>query len=117
MITTLQFICFECLSFNIEQLVVLEKKSSLLVLSGLFLSLAPVDSMCFVLRPTSGYGESREPRLRSRSPVHGRDSREHRDGREMREHSREPRPGPPRERDDDDRYKGSEGRDKDPHYR
>ncbi|XP_057193393.1 nuclear receptor coactivator 5 isoform X1 [Triplophysa rosa] len=68
-------------------------------------------------RPTSGYGESREPRLRSRSPVHGRDSREHRDGREMREHSREPRPGPPRERDDDERYRGSEGRDKDPHYR
>ncbi|XP_056605805.1 nuclear receptor coactivator 5 isoform X3 [Triplophysa dalaica] len=68
-------------------------------------------------RPASGYGESREPRLRSRSPVHGRETREHRDGREMREHSREPRPGPPRERDDDERFRGSEGRDKDPHYR
>ncbi|KAA0712626.1 Nuclear receptor coactivator 5 [Triplophysa tibetana] len=57
-------------------------------------------------RPTSGYGESREPRLRSRSPAHGRETREHRDGREMREHSREPRPGPPLEQDDEgyDRY-------------
>ncbi|XP_051986811.1 nuclear receptor coactivator 5-like isoform X1 [Xyrauchen texanus] len=71
-------------------------------------------------RPASGYGESREPRPRSRSPV-GRGSRDHRDGREMREHSREPRPGPPREHDarvpGEERYRGSENREKDPHYR
>lgn len=71
-------------------------------------------------RPT-GYGDSREPRPRSRSPVHGRegrdsrdsrDSRDHRDGRDLREHSREPRPGPPRDHDND-RYRSSVGREKD----
>ncbi|XP_051562560.1 nuclear receptor coactivator 5-like isoform X3 [Myxocyprinus asiaticus] len=71
-------------------------------------------------RPASGYGDSREPRPRSRSPV-GRDSRDHRDGREMREHTREPRPGPPRDHDarvpGEERYRGSESREKDPHYR
>ncbi|XP_042615034.1 nuclear receptor coactivator 5-like isoform X2 [Cyprinus carpio] len=65
--------------------------------------------------------DSREPRPRSRSPVHGRDSRDHRDSREMRGDSRELRPGPPREHDArgpaDERYRGSESREKDPSYR
>ncbi|XP_027002460.1 nuclear receptor coactivator 5 isoform X1 [Tachysurus fulvidraco] len=60
-------------------------------------------------RRPSGYGDSREPRLRSRSPVHGRDSRDNRDGRDVREPSREPRPGPPRD-PDDERYRGTDGR-------
>ncbi|XP_073707628.1 nuclear receptor coactivator 5 isoform X2 [Garra rufa] len=72
-------------------------------------------------RPTSSYGDSREPRPRSRSPVHGRDSRDHRESREMRSDSREPRPGPPREHDaraaPEERYRGSESREKDPSYR
>ncbi|XP_048054554.1 nuclear receptor coactivator 5 isoform X2 [Megalobrama amblycephala] len=72
-------------------------------------------------RPSSAYGDSREPRPRSRSPVHGRDSRDHRDSREMRGDSREPRTGPPREHEPrapaDDRYRGSESREKDPSYR
>uniref|UniRef100_A0A8C2J5H1 Nuclear receptor coactivator 5 n=1 Tax=Cyprinus carpio TaxID=7962 RepID=A0A8C2J5H1_CYPCA len=72
-------------------------------------------------RPASSYGDSREPRPRSRSPVHGRDSRDHRDSREMRSDSRELRPGPPREHDargpPDERYRGSESREKDPSYR
>ncbi|XP_062386483.1 nuclear receptor coactivator 5-like isoform X1 [Sardina pilchardus] len=86
--------------------------------------------------PYSGYGDGREGRPRSRSPVHGRDSRDHRDGRDMRdpppreparESSREPRPAPPRDhgppRDHDsrdpayERYRGSEGREKDPAFR
>ncbi|XP_030633226.1 nuclear receptor coactivator 5 [Chanos chanos] len=82
--------------------------------------------------PYGGYGETREPRPRSRSPMHGRDSRDHRDGRDLRDPGREPRPGPPRDprpgppRDHDlressyDRYRGSEGRERDPrdaHYR
>ncbi|XP_059426369.1 nuclear receptor coactivator 5 isoform X1 [Carassius carassius] len=72
-------------------------------------------------RPASSYGDSREPRPRSRSPVHGRDSRDHRDSREMRGDSRELRPGPPREHDargpPEERYRGSESREKDPSYR
>ncbi|XP_060775340.1 nuclear receptor coactivator 5 isoform X3 [Neoarius graeffei] len=59
-----------------------------------------------------GYGDSREPRPRSRSPVQGRDSRDNRDGRDMRDSNREPRPGPPRDHDDE-RYRGGDGRDKD----
>lgn len=74
-----------------------------------------------LFRPASSYGDSREPRPRSRSPVHGRDSRDHRDSREMRSDSRELRPGPPREHDargpPDERYRGSESREKDPSYR
>lgn len=74
-----------------------------------------------LFRPSSAYGDSREPRPRSRSPVHGRDSRDHRDSRDMRGESREPRPGPPREHEPrapaDDRYRGSESREKDPSYR
>ncbi|KAI5619570.1 nuclear receptor coactivator 5 isoform X1 [Silurus asotus] len=62
-------------------------------------------------RRPAGYGESREPRPRSRSPMHSRNSRESRDGRDTREHSREPRSGPPR--DHDERYRGSDARDKD----
>ncbi|XP_016352242.1 nuclear receptor coactivator 5 isoform X2 [Sinocyclocheilus anshuiensis] len=72
-------------------------------------------------RPASSYVDSREPRPRSRSPVHGRDSRDHRDSREMRGDSRELRPGPPREHDargpPDERHVGSESREKDPSYR
>ncbi|XP_067314876.1 nuclear receptor coactivator 5 isoform X2 [Pseudorasbora parva] len=72
-------------------------------------------------RPSSAYGESREPRPRSRSPVHGRESRDHRESREMRGDSREPRAGPPREHESrapaEDRYRGSESREKDPSYR
>ncbi|XP_043098035.1 nuclear receptor coactivator 5 isoform X2 [Puntigrus tetrazona] len=72
-------------------------------------------------RPASSYGDSREPGPRSRSPVHGRDSRDHRDSREMRSDSREQRPGPPREHDTrgppEERYRGSESREKDPSYR
>nr|XP_023652389.1 nuclear receptor coactivator 5 isoform X2 [Paramormyrops kingsleyae] len=70
--------------------------------------------------PYGGYGESREPRARTRSPVHGRDVRDHREpAREPgREPGREPRLGHPREhvpRDPDfDRYRPSEGREKDP---
>ncbi|XP_067314878.1 nuclear receptor coactivator 5 isoform X4 [Pseudorasbora parva] len=71
-------------------------------------------------RPSSAYGESREPRPRSRSPVHGRESRDHRESREMRGDSREPRAGPPREHESrapaEDRYRGSESREKDPSY-
>ncbi|XP_023652388.2 nuclear receptor coactivator 5 isoform X1 [Paramormyrops kingsleyae] len=66
--------------------------------------------------PYGGYGESREPRARTRSPVHGRDVRDHREP--AREPGREPRLGHPREhvpRDPDfDRYRPSEGREKDP---
>lgn len=63
--------------------------------------------------PYGGYGEGRDSRPRSRSPMYGRDGREPRDGREAREPSREPRPsGHPR--DHDSRYRGSESREKDP---
>ncbi|KAK2889636.1 hypothetical protein QQF64_028158 [Cirrhinus molitorella] len=72
-------------------------------------------------RPSSSYGDSREPRPRSRSPVHGRDSRDHRESREMRGDSREQRPVPPREHEaratPEERYRGSESREKDPSYR
>ncbi|KAK7155853.1 hypothetical protein R3I93_010503 [Phoxinus phoxinus] len=73
-------------------------------------------------RPSSAYGESREPRPRSRSPTRGRDSRDHRESREMRGESREPRPGPPREHEArappaEDRYRSSETREKDPSFR
>ncbi|XP_076870061.1 nuclear receptor coactivator 5 isoform X2 [Brachyhypopomus gauderio] len=64
-------------------------------------------------RRPPAYGDGREPRPRSRSPIHGRDAREHRDGREIREHPREPRAGPPRDQEDG-RYRTSEGREKDP---
>ncbi|KAL0977902.1 hypothetical protein UPYG_G00162980 [Umbra pygmaea] len=64
--------------------------------------------------PFSGYGEAREPRPRSRSPMHGRDSRDHRGSREhSRESSRDHRPTHPRDTGYD-RYRASEGRDKDP---
>jgi len=69
--------------------------------------------------PYSGYGDSKEARPRSRSPVYGRDGgrdvrdgREPRDGRDGRGSSREPRSGGP-SRDPDYRYRGSESRDKD----
>ncbi|KAL7891708.1 hypothetical protein AOLI_G00011840 [Acnodon oligacanthus] len=65
-------------------------------------------------RRPAGYGDTREPRPRSRSPVHGRESRDHRDSRDVREHSRGPRPGPPRDHEDERSYRSSEGRDKDP---
>ncbi|XP_028854758.1 nuclear receptor coactivator 5 isoform X2 [Denticeps clupeoides] len=70
--------------------------------------------------PYGGYGESRDGRPRSRSPVRSRESRDH------REPGREPRPGPGPARDHDprdpasERYRGSEGREKDrgdPSYR
>ncbi|XP_066521956.1 nuclear receptor coactivator 5 isoform X2 [Hoplias malabaricus] len=59
-------------------------------------------------RRPAGYGD-REPRPRSRSPMHGRDSRDHRDSRDLRDHNR----GPPRDHEDD-HYRSSEGREKDP---
>ncbi|XP_050930720.1 nuclear receptor coactivator 5 isoform X3 [Lates calcarifer] len=68
--------------------------------------------------PYSSYGDSKEPRPRSRSPVYGRDSRDSRDGREPRDSrdgrdsGREPRPGG-HSRDHDYRYRSSESRDKD----
>ncbi|KAJ8260455.1 hypothetical protein GJAV_G00182380 [Gymnothorax javanicus] len=67
--------------------------------------------------PYGGYGEGREDRTRSRSPMHGRESRDHRDGRDLRDPGREPR-GHPREHDprdpNFDRYRGPDGREKDP---
>ncbi|XP_051269571.1 nuclear receptor coactivator 5 isoform X1 [Dicentrarchus labrax] len=62
--------------------------------------------------PYSTYGDSKDPRPRSRSPVYGRDGREPRDSREGRDPSREPRPGS-HSRDSDYRYRSSESRDKD----
>lgn len=71
--------------------------------------------------PYSGYGDSKEPRPRSRSPMYGRDGREPRDSRDGREPrdsrdgrdpGREPRPGG-HSRDPDYRYRSSESRDKD----
>ncbi|XP_044071086.1 nuclear receptor coactivator 5 isoform X2 [Siniperca chuatsi] len=71
--------------------------------------------------PYSSYGDSKEPRPRSRSPVYGRDGREPRegrdgreprDGRDGRDPGREQRPGG-HSRDNDYRYRGSESRDKD----
>ncbi|XP_068170798.1 nuclear receptor coactivator 5 isoform X2 [Antennarius striatus] len=77
--------------------------------------------------PYSGYGDGKDPRPRSRSPLYGRegrepregresrdgrDGREPRDGRDGRDPSREPRPGP-HSRDPDYRYRSSESRDKD----
>ncbi|XP_022060075.1 nuclear receptor coactivator 5 isoform X2 [Acanthochromis polyacanthus] len=55
------------------------------------------------------YGDSKEPRPRSRSPVYGREPRDSRDGRES---GRESRPGG-HSRDPDFRYRSSETRDKD----
>lgn len=76
----------------------------------------------FSLRlPYSSYGDSKEHRPRSRSPVYGRDGREPRDGRDGRESrdsrdgrdpGREPRPSG-HSRDPDYRYRSSESRDKD----
>ncbi|XP_042364284.1 nuclear receptor coactivator 5 isoform X2 [Plectropomus leopardus] len=80
--------------------------------------------------PYGSYGDSKEPRPRSRSPVYGRESRDSRDGRESRE-SREGREGrdgresrdsrdgrdsgrESRSRDNDYRYRSSESRDKEP---
>nr|XP_019952349.1 PREDICTED: nuclear receptor coactivator 5 isoform X3 [Paralichthys olivaceus] len=66
--------------------------------------------------PYSSYGDSKEPRPRSRSPVYGRDGRdgrEHRDSRDGRDSAREARPAG-HSRDHDYRYRSSEGRDKDP---
>ncbi|XP_070849959.1 nuclear receptor coactivator 5 isoform X1 [Chaetodon trifascialis] len=69
----------------------------------------------------SSYGDSKEPRPRSRSPVYGRDGREPRNGRDGREprdsrdgrdSAREPRSGG-HSRDPDYRYRSSESRDKD----
>lgn len=65
----------------------------------------------FLRAPYSTYGDSKEPRPRSRSPVYGRDGREPRDSRDGRD-SREPRPGG-HSRDPDYRYRSSESRDKD----
>ncbi|XP_041801115.1 nuclear receptor coactivator 5 [Chelmon rostratus] len=62
--------------------------------------------------PYSSYGDSKEPRPRSRSPVYGRDGREPRDSRDGRGSSREPRSGG-HSRDPDYRYRSSESRDKD----
>ncbi|KAM7423006.1 hypothetical protein PAMA_010848 [Pampus argenteus] len=66
--------------------------------------------------PYGSYGDSKEGRPRSRSPVYsrdgGRDGRESRDSRDGRASSREPRPGG-QSRDHDYRYRGSETRDKD----
>ncbi|XP_040888872.1 nuclear receptor coactivator 5 isoform X2 [Toxotes jaculatrix] len=62
--------------------------------------------------PYGSYGESKEPRPRSRSPVYGRDGREPRDSRDGRDSGREPRPGG-HSRDHDYRYRSSESRDKD----
>ncbi|XP_063766590.1 nuclear receptor coactivator 5 isoform X3 [Eleginops maclovinus] len=77
--------------------------------------------------PYSSYGDSKEPRPRSRSPVYAREPRESREGREPREsrEGREPResrevrdpvrdPGRGHSRDHDYRYRTSESRDKDP---
>ncbi|XP_029907881.1 nuclear receptor coactivator 5 isoform X3 [Myripristis murdjan] len=58
--------------------------------------------------PYSSYGDSRDSRPRSRSPIYGREARETRDGRD----GREPRPGG-HPRDHDSRYRGSESREKD----
>ncbi|XP_026161778.1 nuclear receptor coactivator 5 isoform X3 [Mastacembelus armatus] len=76
--------------------------------------------------PYGVYGDSKEPRPRSRSPVFGRDGRdgrEPRDSRDGRDSGREPRPGG-HSRDHDYRYRSSESRDKelrgdprDPTYR
>lgn len=73
--------------------------------------------ICSYRDPYGGYGEGREPRPRSRSPMHGRDSRAHRGSRE---HSREPGREPRHPRDHHeprdpnfDRYRTPEGRDKD----
>lgn len=69
--------------------------------------------------PYGSYGDSKEPRPRSRSPVYGRDGRdgreprEPRDSRDGRDSGREPRPGG-HSRDHDYRYRSSESRDKDP---
>ncbi|XP_078105154.1 nuclear receptor coactivator 5 isoform X9 [Sander vitreus] len=75
--------------------------------------------------PYGSYGDSKEPRPRSRSPVYGRESREgrepreSRDGRESRDSrdgrdpGRESRPGG-HSRDHDYRYRSSESRDKEP---
>lgn len=65
----------------------------------------------FLRAPYNTYGDSKEPRPRSRSPVYGRDGREPRDSRDGRD-SREPRPGG-HSRDPDYRYRSSESRDKD----
>ncbi|XP_069547176.1 nuclear receptor coactivator 5 isoform X4 [Brachyistius frenatus] len=71
--------------------------------------------------PYSSYGDSKEPRPRSRSPAYGREARDGRDGRDGRE-SQDGRDGrdsgrearPSRDsRDHDYRYRGSESRDKD----
>ncbi|KAM4613212.1 nuclear receptor coactivator 5 isoform 2-T2 [Polymixia lowei] len=63
--------------------------------------------------PYGSYADSRDGRPRSRSPMYGRDAREPRDSRDGREPSRDPRPsGHPR--DHEDRYRGSESREKDP---
>ncbi|KAJ8358602.1 hypothetical protein SKAU_G00151270 [Synaphobranchus kaupii] len=69
--------------------------------------------------PYSGYGDAREARTRSRSPAHGRESREHRDSRDVREAPRESRGAAhPREHESRDpsfdRYRGPEAREKDP---
>ncbi|XP_032370044.1 nuclear receptor coactivator 5 isoform X12 [Etheostoma spectabile] len=75
--------------------------------------------------PYGSYGDSKEPRPRSRSPVYGRenrdgreprdsrDGRESRDSRDGRDPGRESRPGG-HSRDHDYRYRSSESRDKDP---
>ncbi|XP_062853567.1 nuclear receptor coactivator 5 isoform X2 [Trichomycterus rosablanca] len=64
-------------------------------------------------RRSPAYGDGREPRPHSRSPVHRRDSRERRDSRDVRDRGREPRAGAPRA-PVDARFRGADGRDKDP---
>lgn len=59
--------------------------------------------------PYSSYGDSREPRPRSRSPAYAREGREPRDGRDARD-ARDLRE--PRSSRDDYRYHSSESRDK-----
>ncbi|XP_068615694.1 nuclear receptor coactivator 5-like [Brachionichthys hirsutus] len=75
--------------------------------------------------PYGTYGDGKEARPRSRSPLFGREGREPREGRESRDGrepresrdgrdpSRESRPGP-HSRDPDYRYRSSESRDKEP---
>ncbi|XP_062262498.1 nuclear receptor coactivator 5 isoform X1 [Platichthys flesus] len=63
--------------------------------------------------PYSSYGDSKEPRPRSRSPVYGRDGRDGRESRDGRDSAREARPAG-HSRDHDYRYRSSESRDKDP---
>ncbi|KAM9859434.1 nuclear receptor coactivator 5 isoform 2-T2 [Aulostomus maculatus] len=66
--------------------------------------------------PYSSYGDSKDTRPRSRSPIYGREGREgreSRDSRDGRESSRDGRPGG-HSRDHEYRYRSTESRDRDP---